>query len=135
MSTEPSELDIDLNLPDHTKQLYEAEQYIKDIKTQVLLCQEEKKIDDKTYNKLHDKITDILYYVGELSMPAFNVHEKLEDEYFNVYKHAPELAKKLWLDHYNRLHRPYNILKNRLFRMYEILDETYKEVYGEYPKI
>ena len=128
MPNESTELNIDLNLPDHSEELYEVEDYINKIKKQIQQCTADNKLDDKTYTALYDKITNALYYVGGLSMPAFDVQEKLEEEYFNTYKHAPELARKLWLDHYARIHRPYNILKNRLFRMYDNLDELYIKI-------
>ena len=128
MSTEPSELKLDLNLPDHTNELEEAEGYTSKIKRDILICKENNKLDNQTYKDLYGRITNALYFVGGLSIPAFDVGDKIEQEYFNTYKHAPELAKKLWLDHYARIHHPYNLLKNRLFRLYEILDELYKNI-------
>ena len=63
--------------------------------------------------------------MGNLSLPAFACEDIIEKEYFTKYKHAPELAKKLWWDHYERIHRPYTLFKNRLFKMIEDLDELY----------
>lgn len=121
-------LHIDLELPDHTKQLTEAENYIESLKKQIALQSRTRMFDNKTYQALYDKITHALYYVGGLSESAFATEDIIEKEYFKVYKHAPELAKKLWQDHYGQIHRPYNVLKNRLFRLYEVLSEAYLKV-------
>ena len=121
-------LSIDLDLPDHTKQLQDAETYIENLKKQIALQQRARDLSPKMYEALYDKITNGLYYVGGLSKPAFDCEDIIEKEYFKTYKHAPELARKLWQDHYGQIHRPYNVLKNRLFRLYEALSEAYMKV-------
>lgn len=126
-------IENDLKLPDHTKQLEEAEQYIREIRKEFKECTNNKQLPLKTYETLYDNITKALLYVGTLSMPAFNIEEKIEDTYLETYKDAPELGKKLWLDHYGEIHRPYNVLKNRLFRMFEELDEQYILYNKEHP--
>lgn len=126
-------LEIDLNLPDYTNQLEEARNYINEIKIKLQETKKNKKLPLKTYETLYDSITKALLYVGTLSMPAFNIEEKIEDTYLEIYKDAPELGKKLWLDHYGEIHRPYNVLKNRLFRMFEELDEQYILYNKEHP--
>jgi len=128
-----TELKIDLNLPNHEEELYEAELKITELRQELLTQKKKKELTKKQYNHLRDEITRVLYYVGSLSMPAFEVDDYLENEYHKVYSHAPELAKKLWQDHYGRIHRPYNILKNRLFRMYDDLDKIYLDVNKKEP--
>lgn len=133
MSKENIELDIDLGLPDHSEQLYDTEIYVSKIRKELQDQKKLKELNDFVYETLYTRITKALYYVGKLSMPAFNIEEKLEEEYFNVYQHAPELARKLWLDHYSEIHRPYNILKNRLFRLFDELDEAYISINKKEP--
>jgi hypothetical protein len=126
-------LNIDLNLPDHSEELYETEQYIEKLKQTIEKHKNQKKLTTNDYTSLHDDITRALYYVGSLSMPAFEVEEKIENEFFKEYSHAPELAKKLWQDYYNGIHRPYNILKNRLFRLYDDIDNLYVNLNKKQP--
>jgi len=133
MQEEISYLEINLNLPDHSQQLHEAEQYVNNIKQKLKECTNNKQISLKTYEILYDKITRALLYVGTLSMPVFNVEEKIENTYLETYKHAPELGKKLWLEHYGQIHHPYNILKNRLFRLFDQLDELYIKLNRKHP--
>lgn len=128
-----TELEIDLNLPDHSKQLIEAEDYTKEIRYELKQCTKNNKLPDNIYMGMYDKITKTLLYVGTLSMPMFEVEQKIEDTYLETYKHAPELGKKLWIEHYGRIHRPYNILKNRLFRLFDELDELYIKINKKQP--
>ena len=79
----------------------------------------------KQYTKMYDEIVRGLFYLGNLSLPAFATEDIIEKKYFEIYKHAPELAKKLWWDHYESVHRPYTLFKNRLFKMIEDLNDLY----------
>jgi hypothetical protein len=90
-----------------------------------MLSKRARELNSKLYEAYYEKITKGLYYVGDLSMSAFNCEEIIEKEYFNTYKKTPQLAKKLWQDHYHLIHKPYNVQKNRLFRLYGELDEAY----------
>jgi hypothetical protein len=67
----------------------------------------------------------VLMYVGDLSNSVFGIEDQIQDLYFKQFIHSPELAKMLWQQHYGKLHHPYNILKNRCFRLLEELDAEY----------
>ena len=75
----------------------------------------------------------MLDYVGRLSMPAFKIEDELEQMYVLQFKHAPQMGKKLWLDHYEDIHHPYTLQKNRCFRLLELLDAAYLEKFGKNP--
>lgn len=121
-------LNINLDLPNHNKELLESEEHIEEIRGELNEIKHNNIINNSTYIKMFDKITRGLYYVGSLSMPAFNAQDQIENKYTETYKHAPELGKKLWLDHYHQIHKPYNTLKNRLFRLYDELDNIYIKI-------
>jgi hypothetical protein len=126
------ELPIELNLPDHTKELEETDDYIKNLKQKLITYRADKTVQPmskKQHKIMYEEIVRGLYYLGNLSGPAFAAEDKIEKEYFNTYKHAPELARKLWWDHYERIHRPYTLFKNRLFKMIEDLDELYFAIF------
>ncbi|MDA3781028.1 MAG: hypothetical protein PF487_12525, partial [Bacteroidales bacterium] len=97
------------------------------------IFKKKKFISDEEFISIFEKIINILEYVGKLSMPAFAIEDELKEKYKLNFLHAPELGKKLWLDHYGNVHRPYNLLKNRSFKMLEDLDEHYINVHQKNP--
>lgn len=123
----------DFNLPSHTVELKKAEEAISKLKFKVELTISNNLITDESLDKLLNDIVKVLDYVGRLSMTAFEVGDQLEALYTLKYPHAPELARKLWQEHYESLHHPYNILKNRCYRMLEELDEAYIKKFNKFP--
>lgn len=118
-------IEYDFNLPNHANELSKAEEVIGKLKDKIDKHFKLKTIDGKSHNSLYDEVCRVLDYLGRLSMPAFNLQDKMEEMYTLQYKQCPALGKKLWLDHYENVHHPYNLLKNRCFRLLEILDEMY----------
>lgn len=121
-------IQIDLDLPDHSKELQDVDDYVKLLKANLAdykKLRTTEPMSTKQYSVLYDQILRGLYYLGSLSLPAFATEDIIEKKYFEVYRHAPELAKKLWWDHYETIHRPYTLFKNRLFKMIEDLNELY----------
>jgi len=121
-------IQIDLDLPDHSKELEDVDEYIKLLKSRLADYKRTrlaKPMSLKEYTAMYDQILRGLYYLGSLSLPAFATEDIIEEKYFKTYKHAPELAKKLWWDHYESVHRPYTLFKNRLFKMIDDLTALY----------
>lgn len=118
-------INYDFKLPDHSNELSKAEDLIGKLKSKIDELSSKDLINELTHDKLYEEVIRILDYVGRLSMPVFDINDELERMYVKKYMHSPELGKQLWLDHYGKLHRPYNLLKNRCFRMLEELDEQY----------
>jgi hypothetical protein len=123
-----SYISIDLELPDHTKELKDCEEYIKSIKKEFKLIGAARKFPTKQFAALYERITRGLYYVGSLSTSAFETEDIIQETYFKNYRHAPELAKKLWQEHYGNVHKPYNTIKNRFYRLYEEIDSLYMKI-------
>jgi len=115
----------DFTLPNHESELSKAEDIIEKLKTRLKRIQETKSITDKKHTELYEEIIIILDYVGRLSNPVFEIEETLERMYTLKYPKSPALSKKLFWDHYDKLHHPYTILKNRCFRLLEDLDNEY----------
>jgi hypothetical protein len=115
----------DFQLPNHSNELCKAEEIIEKFKSKLKLLEKNKFVTDQNHITLYEEIVRILDYVGRLSMPAFAIEEELERMYVLQYPKSPELAKKLWSDHYEQIHHPYTLLKNRCFRMLEDLDNLY----------
>ena len=123
----------DFKLPNHHNELCKAEEIIDKLKNKFKKIEKTKTINGKNHDELYNEIIRILDYVGRLSMPAFAIEDEMERMYTLRYTKFPELAKKLCNDHYENIHHPYTLLKNRCFRMLEELDQLYIETHEKYP--
>jgi len=124
---------LQFDLPDHANELAKVEEIIGKYKTNVREIIQTKTITDTNHDKYYEEVVRALDYVGKLSMSAFNIEDELEELYIKQYIHAPALAKSLWLEHYGKIHRPYNLLKNRCFKLLEELDDSYRDIYKKQP--
>jgi hypothetical protein len=123
----------ELKLPNHKKNLNDVEAHIERLKETVTNAISNDSINPKKHLELFEAIIVLLDRVGHLSSFVFNICEPLERMYINKYKFSPALAKTLWLEHYDNLHRPYTILKNRCYRMQEEIDDNYITKYNKNP--
>ena len=123
----------DFNLPCHDNELSHAGDVIEKLKNKLRIIETRGTIDGKTHTALFEQVIRALDYVGRLSMPAFAIEDELEEMYKMKFLHAPELAKKLWLDHYEKFHHPYNTLKNRCFKLLDELDDEYIKCHKKNP--
>lgn len=115
---------IEVTLPNHDPELDNIENYINQLKQRYKLGKSNRLFTLKDYEKLQDLTIKTLELIGELSMPAFNVRDELYDKYVLAYKSSPQLAKKLWLDHYGKIHTRYNTLKNRCYKLLDDIEES-----------
>lgn len=121
------------NLVNHDKELAEAEVAIEELKNKVNDCLSKKTICDNVHLALYEEIIRVLDYAGRLSMQVFEVNEELELQYIQKYKKQPALAKQLWLEHYDQLHHPYSLIKNRCFKLLDKLDQGYIDTFKHFP--
>ena len=121
------------NLPTYENELSKAEYTIEKINKKITKATAEQNLPGELHTLLFDEIVRVLLYVGHLSEAGFAVEEQLEQMYALKYIHSPALAKQLWLEHYESIHHPYNLLKNRCFRMIDELDELYVALYDSTP--
>jgi len=134
MSDSQEFIQYDFKLPCHDNELSRADDIIGKIKQQInKTIGIVELITDKQFVRVYEEVITVLDYVGRLSMPAFAIEDEMEEMYIIHYIHAPELGKKLWFDHYENVHHPYNILKNRCFKMLDELDNYYKQLYDRNP--
>lgn len=85
------------------------------------------KLSDEEYEKTLDLITNLLYKLGDLSIPVFEAREKIETSYFKKYKNSPALGKSLYLKEYSKFHFEYDRLKNKAFRLINIINPMPEE--------
>lgn len=127
-------LDIQhFKLPENKNQLQDAETIIGDLKFEVDEMKKNDTIDDISHDEYYERVAKVLLVVGELSMPAFRIFDDLERMYYMRYRAAPKLATRLWLEHYDKLHHPYSLLKNRCHTLLENLDSIYIKKYKKVP--
>lgn len=123
----------DFKLPDHSAQLNKADEVINELKSKIKEIETHNNITDKIHTCLYEETVRILDYVGTLSIPAFRLEDEIETYYTIKFLNAPELAKKLFNDHYEQIHHPYSLLKNRCFKILEDLDELYVKCWKKNP--
>jgi ribosomal protein L11 methylase PrmA len=124
---------LNLTIIDNSEELVKAEETIKNIQTELLLCAERKSIDDHKHENLYENTIRVLSLVGQLSKSIFNLEDSIEAAYTQHYIHSPALAKKLWYEYYESLHHPYTILKNRCWRMLDEIDSVYVKKFHKKP--
>lgn len=124
---------IQVDVPDHSEELLKAEEAIQKLKDRLKLMGLQKTVTDNIHTTMYDEIVYVLVYVGDLSEAVFDLGDSLEKQYIRAYLRTPELAKTLWLKHYDRLHHPYNILKNRCYKLLEELDAQYHNKFDRHP--
>jgi len=123
----------DFNLPNHDNELSKAGDVIEKIKNKIRILEIQQSIDDKVHTQIFEHVIRVLDYVGRLSTPAFAIEDEMEELYKMKFLHAPELGKKLWLDHYENVHYSYNLLKNRCYKLLEELDVLYIKKFKKKP--
>lgn len=123
----------EFNLPTHSNELSQAGEIIQKLKARVTAVVVNNTITDNVHETLYEEVVVILDKVGKLSIPVFEIEDSLEAMYILKFPHSPELAKKLWSDHYEAIHHPYTLLKNRCYRMLEELDLAYQNRYKKNP--
>lgn len=123
----------DFNIPDHSTQLQKAEEVINKLKDKLKHIEQTKSITDDIHTKLYEETVRILDYVGKLSISAFDIEEEIERLYTLQFQNSPQLGKKLCQDHYEKIHHPYTLLKNRCFKLLEDMDNEYRKCWKKNP--
>ena len=133
MSITQELIEYDFNLPCHDNELSHAGDIIGKLKDRLRIIKIRGTIDGKTHSTLFEETIRALDFVGKLSMPAFAIEDEMEEMYKMKFLHAPALAKKLWFDHYEIVHHPYNLLKNRCFKLLDELDTEFFKQHKKNP--
>jgi hypothetical protein len=109
---------IEFNIPNHEPELQEVEALLNKLQTKIKTFKKQEKTFTIEQEEAIVKLsTDLLYMVGELSMPIFALREEMEEAYSKKYVKSPALGKKLYLEQYENVHKPYDKLKNKAFKI------------------
>jgi hypothetical protein len=123
--TNVNQLPTTFTLESHTKELFYANDQIRDLEQQLNDAVLINKMSNSHHEKLFENTANIIDLVGGLSKQVFDIEQQLEDQYTEAFIHTPELGKKLWYDHYEELHKPYTNLKNKCWRLFDAIDECF----------
>ena len=116
--------ELDVVIPDDQRKKELLAKEIEEIYADISFYYDRKKtITQKYYNTCRERIEDVLYSVGELSIPYFRINEDLREYYLQKFKYDPDMARDRWLERYDSLHKPYTILKNKCYLLFRKLDK------------
>jgi hypothetical protein len=127
MTKEYLEHPIVENLEDHSSQLREITRIINNLEKKFNLAK-------RSYPALTEKQVETMEFVAhkclrkaaDLSMSRGEIQTDLQDHYTTTYIKSPAMGKKLFLDHYFSLHKPYDKVKDKCWKLIMNLAE-YKE--------
>lgn len=118
---------VDINLLSHFNILNEIldtnVQHLNDIYIHLKKISKRVKYSSNIIEKkyLKENLINILYLLADLSLPLFDMSDIIEDYFYQKYKHSPELAKNLFIQQISAIHRPTDILKNKTYKLLEML--------------
>ena len=116
--------ELDVVIPDDQRKKELLAKEIEEIYADISFYYDRKKtITQKYYNTCRERIEDVLYSVGELSIPYFRINEDLREYYLQKFKYDPDMARDRWLERYDSLHEPYTVLKNKCYLLFRKLDK------------
>jgi hypothetical protein len=116
--------ELDVVIPDDERKKELLAKEIEEIYADISFYYDRKKtITQKYYNTCRERIEDVLYSVGELSIPYFRINEDLREFYLQKFKYDPDMARDRWLERYDSLHEPYTVLKNKCYLLFRKLDK------------
>jgi len=111
-------------LEDHTDQLKEVKRIVTGLHGKY---DKEKRISygmsEKTIENMEYILYKCLYKVGELSMSIRVIEQTLKDHYTKTYIKSPAMGRSLFIKHYFKLHKPYDDLKENIWKLIFIIDD------------
>ena len=111
---------VDL-LPNNEKHILRIESELYSMNTKIRQAEMNHELGERFIKEKKERLFKLLMEVGNLSQPAFDLRDKLENIYITKYKATPKLGKKLFLEHYSKIHKPYDKLKNSIWKSINLL--------------
>lgn len=116
------------NLQDHSIQLKEIKRVAKNIMKKF---DREKQFfprpTQENIEAMQYVLNKCLRKVADLSMSRGEIQTQLNDHYTKTFINNPALGKKLFLEHYFNLHKPYDKIKDYLWKSIFILKEYHEK--------
>ena len=114
---------IAIKLQDHERELEQAKGILSKVEKEYKWYRDTKV--EIPHRKMHTLVymtSTVLDLIGELSMTRFDVRDSMEEDYKKKYLNSPALGKKIFLEHYEGLHKPYDKVKNKCFDLLRKID-------------
>jgi hypothetical protein len=118
--------EISVDVPNDEQERNILEEGIQSLYADINFYYEKKGITKKKYDELRDRIEDLIYAVGDLSIPYFRISDRLRDYYLLKHKQNPKLGRDEYLERYHSLHEPYDYLKNKCYVLFRKIDKIKK---------
>lgn len=114
---------IDL-LPNNERHIIDIQNEVKSISSKMRKDELNDELSEEKLTNYNEKLIALLNKVGDYSQPAFDIRDTLERNYTTRYKDDPKKGKDLFIKHYASIHKPYDSLKNSIWKL---LDLTLEE--------
>ena len=121
-------ISIHIVVPNHTKELDQIESIIEAINYKIKLPIQFNAKQIVQTESLKDELLITLNRLGRLSQDLFALEENLKAQYKIAYTNTPQLARILFQKHNTKLHKRYDLYKNRCFKMFEKLLKREKKL-------
>lgn len=116
---------LNLELPNNETMIKQVKKAIYNIDDKINKINPKFDLDFEKYDEYYNRITNILYFIADLSIPCYEHNEPLKEYYWKNNKSNPSLAICLWQCHYMLIHDEYTALKNKCYHMYYKLDTKF----------
>lgn len=117
------------NLKDHSLQLKEVMRISRGVFNKFnrdKIIGNNKALTEENLEAMEYVLQNCLQKVGTLSLSRNELRNELNDHYTKTYIKSPAIGKKLYLDHFYSLHKPYDRVKDSIWNSIHIIIE-YKE--------
>jgi hypothetical protein len=104
-------------LPDYTDEIKACESDSTRIISRIDTGKKYDDINSDFIINCQDDVTKVLCKISQLSTPFFDVRDELMKEYDRKYLQYPELGKKLKWEHYYELHKPFDVIKTKCWKL------------------
>jgi hypothetical protein len=119
---------IHIDVPDHSVELKEIECTIESVKMKLNLGIQFDAQEIIQTERLKQQILKTLNQLGRLSQKIFDLEDDLKSQYEKAYINTPLLGKTLYQKHNSRLHKRYDLYKNRCYKLLEIIEKREKKL-------
>lgn len=126
-------LELSKPIPDHSEDLCRASLILSNILNDYKKTVENRSMTGNQHEILYERTMKVLYFIGNLSLSLFEFENEIIEKYTMKYLSDPALAKKLSYMYYQKIHRKYDLLKNKCFRLLDKIDDNYILLNKKYP--
>lgn len=114
--------ELDIKIEFNETKLEIIAEHIKCVKNDIYNYNKNNELTTSLLDEWSNNLIMLLYEVADLSLSAFSVNDSLYDYY------AKRKNIEMYKIKYNNIHKPYNLLKNRINNILDTIDEYYEKI-------